>query len=99
MICLGGPLSVIMTLRNSLFLFYLCMFNVRLFNKTVFLYLYRFIYSRQDTYSDCMHIVLHGRLRSVMTLPGGKKELVAEYGKGELVGMVRLDYHYFSMAI
>ncbi|XP_076800527.1 patatin-like phospholipase domain-containing protein 7 isoform X2 [Clavelina lepadiformis] len=42
---------------------------------------------RQGTISDCMYIVLHGRLRSVCTKKDNKKELVAEYGKGEIVGM------------
>jgi lysophospholipid hydrolase len=43
---------------------------------------------KQGTFSDCMYIILHGRLRSVHTKDDGKKELVAEYGKGEIVGMV-----------
>nr|XP_039251816.1 patatin-like phospholipase domain-containing protein 6 [Styela clava] len=43
---------------------------------------------KQETLSDCMYIILHGRLRSVREVGGGKKELVAEYGRGELVGMM-----------
>jgi len=31
-----------------------------------------------------------GRLRTVMTLSGGKKVLVGEYGRGELVGIVEV---------
>jgi len=46
------------------------------------------LFFRQQDASDCMFIVLHGRLRSVLTKKDGKKELVAEYGKGEIVGMV-----------
>uniref|UniRef100_H2Z0F0 lysophospholipase n=1 Tax=Ciona savignyi TaxID=51511 RepID=H2Z0F0_CIOSA len=41
----------------------------------------------QGSRSDCMYIILHGRLRSVYLKSDGKKELVAEYGKGEIVGM------------
>ena len=37
-----------------------------------------------------MYIVLNGRLRSVVQLRSGKKELVAEYGRGELVGIVEV---------
>lgn len=32
--------------------------------------------------------MLNGRLRSVVTLSGGKKELDREVGRGELVGVV-----------
>nr|CAB3264982.1 patatin-like phospholipase domain-containing protein 7 [Phallusia mammillata] len=42
---------------------------------------------KQDSYSDCMYIVLHGRLRSVIMKPDGKKEMCGEFGKGEIVGM------------
>nr|XP_018672895.1 patatin-like phospholipase domain-containing protein 7 isoform X1 [Ciona intestinalis] len=42
---------------------------------------------KQGSRSDCMYIILHGRLRSVHLKSDGKKELVAEYGKGEIVGM------------
>lgn len=40
--------------------------------------------------SDCTYIVLSGRLRSVVTLPSGKRELGGEYGKGDLVGIVEV---------
>lgn len=43
---------------------------------------------RQDEESDSTFIVLSGRLRSVITHPDGKKEIVAEYGKGDLIGIV-----------
>lgn len=47
-------------------------------------------FTRQNSTSDCMYIVLHGRLRSVYERKDGKKELVSEYGRGEIVGMVSL---------
>ena len=43
---------------------------------------------RQGDPAECVYIVLNGRLRSVLTHTSGKKELVAEYGRGELVGIV-----------
>lgn len=43
---------------------------------------------RQNDESDCTYIVLSGRLRSVITHHDGKKELVGEYGRGDLVGIV-----------
>lgn len=45
---------------------------------------------RQGEKSDCVYIILNGRLRSVIQLPTGKKELVGEYGRGELVGLVEV---------
>lgn len=48
---------------------------------------------RQGDKSDSVYIVLTGRLRSVITLVGGKKELVGEYGRGELVGIVEVLTH------
>ncbi|XP_066141369.1 neuropathy target esterase sws isoform X4 [Euwallacea fornicatus] len=45
---------------------------------------------RQDDDSDSTYIVLSGRLRSVITDKNGKKELVGEYGKGDLVGVVEM---------
>ncbi|XP_054162563.1 neuropathy target esterase sws-like [Oppia nitens] len=45
---------------------------------------------RQGDKSDCTYIVLSGRLRSVITRPNGKKELVGEYGKGDLLGLVEV---------
>jgi len=43
---------------------------------------------RQGDESDCTYIVLSGRLRSVITHQNGKKELVGEYGRGDMVGIV-----------
>ena len=48
------------------------------------------LFYRQGDESDCVYIVLNGRLRSVVQLPSKKKELVAEYGRGELVGIVEV---------
>ncbi|KAJ8941150.1 hypothetical protein NQ318_004270 [Aromia moschata] len=45
---------------------------------------------RQDDESDSTYIVLSGRLRSVITQKDGKKELVGEYGKGDLIGVVEM---------
>ncbi|XP_022085231.1 neuropathy target esterase-like isoform X1 [Acanthaster planci] len=45
---------------------------------------------RQGEKSDCVYIVLNGRLRSVLTLPCGKKELMGEHGRGEIVGVVEV---------
>ncbi|XP_015433697.1 PREDICTED: neuropathy target esterase sws [Dufourea novaeangliae] len=45
---------------------------------------------RQGDESDSTFIVLSGRLRSVITYKNGKKELVAEYGKGDLIGIVEM---------
>ncbi|KAK6196270.1 hypothetical protein SNE40_001523 [Patella caerulea] len=45
---------------------------------------------RQGDTADCVYIILTGRLRTVITLVGGKKELVGEYGRGELVGIVEV---------
>ncbi|KAF2894224.1 hypothetical protein ILUMI_11949 [Ignelater luminosus] len=55
----------------------------------VFLESGRAVY-RQDDESDSTFIVLSGRLRSVITHQNGKKELVGEYGKGDLVGIVEM---------
>lgn len=43
---------------------------------------------RQGDESDCTYIVLSGRLRSVITRNDGKKQLVGEHGRGDLVGIV-----------
>ncbi|CAO2630877.1 Patatin-like phospholipase domain-containing protein 6 [Lemmus lemmus] len=43
---------------------------------------------RQGDRSDCTYIVLNGRLRSVIQRGSGKKELVGEYGRGDLIGVV-----------
>jgi lysophospholipid hydrolase len=45
---------------------------------------------RQQERSDCVYIILTGRLRSVVQLESKKKELVGEYGRGELVGLVEV---------
>uniref|UniRef100_A0A3B3QV23 Patatin like phospholipase domain containing 7 n=1 Tax=Paramormyrops kingsleyae TaxID=1676925 RepID=A0A3B3QV23_9TELE len=44
---------------------------------------------RQDDKSNCTFIVLSGRLRSVIMKESGKKELIGEYGRGDLIGVVR----------
>ncbi|XP_069087756.1 patatin-like phospholipase domain-containing protein 6 isoform X1 [Pleurodeles waltl] len=43
---------------------------------------------RQGDHSDCTYIVLNGRLRSVIQKSNGKKELIGEYGRGDLIGVV-----------
>ncbi|XP_025833574.1 neuropathy target esterase sws [Agrilus planipennis] len=48
---------------------------------------------RQDDEGDSTFIVLSGRLRSVITHSDGKKELVGEYGKGDLIGIVEMVTH------
>lgn len=45
---------------------------------------------RQGDHSDSTYIVLSGRLRSVINREDGKKQLVGEYGKGDLIGIVEL---------
>uniref|UniRef100_A0A1B6E580 Neuropathy target esterase sws n=1 Tax=Clastoptera arizonana TaxID=38151 RepID=A0A1B6E580_9HEMI len=55
----------------------------------VFLESGRAVY-RQGDESDSTFIVLSGRLRSVITHDNGKRELVGEYGKGDLVGIVEM---------
>lgn len=55
----------------------------------VFLESGRAVY-RQDETSDSTYIVLSGRLRSVVTQTNGKKEIVGEYGKGDMVGIVEM---------
>lgn len=45
---------------------------------------------RQDEKAESTAIVLSGRLRSVLTRADGKKEMVGEYGRGDLVGVVEL---------
>lgn len=42
---------------------------------------------RQGDEADCTYVVLSGRLRSVVQR-NGKRELVAEYGRGELCGII-----------
>uniref|UniRef100_A0A3P8WSZ4 lysophospholipase n=1 Tax=Cynoglossus semilaevis TaxID=244447 RepID=A0A3P8WSZ4_CYNSE len=43
---------------------------------------------RQGEKSDSTFIVLSGRLRSVILKEDGKKELIGEYGRGDLIGVV-----------
>lgn len=45
---------------------------------------------RQGDHSDSIYIVLTGRLRTVITRAMDKKEMVGEYGRGELVGIVEV---------
>lgn len=51
--------------------------------------------NRQGDESDCLYIVLNGRLRSVVT-QNKKKELVGEHGRGELVGVVSQECTLFK---
>uniref|UniRef100_A0A8C4WPE1 lysophospholipase n=1 Tax=Eptatretus burgeri TaxID=7764 RepID=A0A8C4WPE1_EPTBU len=48
---------------------------------------------RQGDKSDSTYIVLSGRLRSVISKDEGKKELVGEYGRGDLIGVVEALTH------
>ncbi|XP_075935857.1 patatin-like phospholipase domain-containing protein 7a [Anarhichas minor] len=48
---------------------------------------------RQGEKSDSTFIVLSGRLRSVIMKEDGKKELVGEYGRGDLIGVVETLTH------
>ncbi|CAH2273527.1 neuropathy target esterase isoform X4 [Pelobates cultripes] len=43
--------------------------------------------------SDCTYITLNGRLRSVIEHPDGRKSVVGEYGRGQLIGMVETLTH------
>ena len=43
---------------------------------------------RQGEEADCTFVVLSGRLRSVVQRGDGRKELVGEFGRGELCGIV-----------
>uniref|UniRef100_A0A182SBP9 lysophospholipase n=1 Tax=Anopheles maculatus TaxID=74869 RepID=A0A182SBP9_9DIPT len=49
----------------------------------------RAVYRQEET-SDSTYIVLNGRLRSVTTHTNGKKEIVGEYGKGDLIGIIEM---------
>ncbi|KAK5851880.1 hypothetical protein PBY51_023397 [Eleginops maclovinus] len=48
---------------------------------------------RQGEKSDSTFIVLSGRLRSVILKEDGKKELIGEYGRGDLIGVVEALTH------
>ncbi|XP_063787736.1 patatin-like phospholipase domain-containing protein 6 isoform X2 [Pseudophryne corroboree] len=50
------------------------------------------LYRKGDP-SDCTYIALNGRLRSVIWHPDGKKCVVGEHGRGELIGMVEALTH------
>lgn len=54
---------------------------------------------RQGDESDCTYIVLSGRLRSVITWRDGKKQLVAEYSRGDLVGVVSVQYGFLNFRV
>jgi signal-transduction protein with cAMP-binding, CBS, and nucleotidyltransferase domain len=45
---------------------------------------------RQGDEADAAYIILNGRVRSVVRMSDGKKELVDEYGRGETIGLVSL---------
>nr|XP_033815856.1 patatin-like phospholipase domain-containing protein 7 [Geotrypetes seraphini] len=48
---------------------------------------------RQGDKSDCTYIVLNGRLRAVIILDDGKKQLIGEYGRGDLIGVIEALTH------
>ncbi|XP_075715631.1 patatin-like phospholipase domain-containing protein 6 [Rhinoderma darwinii] len=50
------------------------------------------LYRKGDP-SDCTYITLNGRIRSVIQSPDGKKCVVGEHGRGELIGMVEALTH------
>lgn len=64
----------------------------------VFLESGRAVY-RQDEFGDSTYIVLSGRLRSVVTQANGKKEIVGEYGKGDMVGIVRIRIFFVIFSL
>ena len=45
---------------------------------------------RQDQKAENIYIVLNGRLRSILTMNNNQKQLVGEYGRGDLVGIVEI---------
>ena len=45
---------------------------------------------RQNHKAENIFIVLNGRLRSILKTADGKKQLVGEYGRGDLVGIVEI---------
>ncbi|XP_013380696.1 patatin-like phospholipase domain-containing protein 7, partial [Lingula anatina] len=49
----------------------------------------RALYKQNDP-SESLYIILNGRLRQVLTTLSGKRELVGEYGRGELIGIVEV---------
>ncbi|KAG8434636.1 hypothetical protein GDO86_012847, partial [Hymenochirus boettgeri] len=48
---------------------------------------------RKGDLSDCTYITLNGRLRSSIQSPDGKKCVVCEHGRGELIGVVEALTH------
>ncbi|CAK9294907.1 unnamed protein product [Gordionus sp. m RMFG-2023] len=57
---------------------------------------------RQNEKSDCIYIVLSGRVRSIHKTHGShKREIIGEFGRGELVGLVEVltQKHRFSTII
>lgn len=69
--------------------------------KTV-LYWFLLSFLRQGDKSDSTFIVLSGRLRSVILKEDGKKELTGEYGRGDLIGVVRiahLSHNHFHIIL
>lgn len=80
--------QIFSSLVNGLFLFHI--FAHLLLSRHV---------HRQDDQSDCTYIVLNGRLRSVIRKTNGKKELVGEYGRGDLIGVVRTSLSPQSLAV
>uniref|UniRef100_A0A8C3ICQ4 Patatin like phospholipase domain containing 7 n=1 Tax=Chrysemys picta bellii TaxID=8478 RepID=A0A8C3ICQ4_CHRPI len=56
-------------------------------------YDYQGMVGRQGDKSDCTYIVLNGRLRSVIRMDDGKKQLTGEYGRGDLIGVVEALTH------
>lgn len=83
--------SFVQTACYHIFVHLLSVFICRLFGTAAVMLLPCFsLYTyRQDDQSDCTYIVLNGRLRSVIRKANGKKELVGEYGRGDLIGVVR----------
>lgn len=65
------------------------MFSI-LENKSCDFLIQMFSVLRQEEKSDSTFIVLSGRLRSVIMKEDGKKELIGEYGRGDLIGVVRI---------
>ena len=47
------------------------------------------LFCRQGDEASTAYIILHGRVRAVVTKADGKKELMDEYGRGEQIGVVR----------
>lgn len=50
----------------------------------------RLLALRQGTKAENIYIVLNGRLRSILKVDDANKQLVGEYGRGDLVGLVEI---------